>query len=155
MPLPFQLWWKCPHDSEGCDSAGKFSERAVQCRLDTMLWHTYREAMKLVKGPLKKPTQAAKPSAPVSVWKDGDFEKQWPYLASWIAETSWDDGTARETGTLLIFVQDGMLKICMNDRALNRSCFLTQPTLMLLLDACEAGLELDNHDWRAKKPYKG
>lgn len=155
MGLPFGLHWKCPHHPDGCETSGKFSEMATQCRLDEVLWAVYREAMKLVKGPLKKPTNAAKPSAQVSAWMDADFEKQWPYLASWLAETKWDDGTFRETGTLLLFVQDGVLKCCLNDRALNRSCFLSGPTYGCLMDACEAGLEADNLPWREKKPYRG
>ncbi len=155
MALPFMLTWKCPHHPNGCEDGGKFSPRAVACRQDEVGWLALKEARNKVKTPLKKPHDAAKPSDPAFAWKDADFDKNWPHLASWLGETSWDDGTARETGTLLIFVQDGQLKCCLNDRALNRSVFLTTPTLALLLDACEAGLAEDNHHWREKKAYKG
>ena len=151
MPLPFGLTWKCPHHPNGCEDGGKFSPRAVACRQDEVGWLAFKEAKTNMKPPMKKPSDAAKPSAPVSVWQDADFEKQWPCLASWLGETSWDDNTSRETGTMLFFIQDGVLKVCLNDRALNRSVFLSAPSLMCLIDACEAGLECDNLEWRKKK----
>lgn len=151
MTLPFRLTWKCPHHPDGCEVSGKFSQRAVDCRNDTMLWTLYREAMKLAKPMMKKPDKQPVQAVEKANWVDSSFEKQWPYLASWLAEPVWDDGTVRQTGTLTVFVQEGILKACMNDRAMDRSCFISAPTMEALYDAMEAGLENDNHEWRRKK----
>jgi hypothetical protein len=100
---------------------------------------------------MKKPIGPPKNDVSTSPWKDSEFEKDWPYLAAFLKDVTWDDGTLRETGTMLIFVQEGYLKCCLNDRALDRSCFLCAPTLDVLFDLCETGLESDKLDWRAKK----
>lgn len=151
MTLPFGLHWKCPHHPDGCQHRGPFSDEAIKCKLDQKSWSLFRKVAETMKPMMKKPTEEKTPGAAVSKWVDADFEKEWPYLSAFLADTVWDDGTQRETGTLLIFVQEGYLKVCLNDRAANRSAFVTGPTINMLFDACEAGLEGDSLDWRKKK----
>jgi len=85
----------------------------------------------------KTPPPAAPPP---TAWADSDFESSYPYLSSFLASCSWDDGTRRTTGTLLFFTQDGSLKACLKDRESNTSAFLTAPTFEDLLIGLEAGL---------------
>ena len=100
---------------------------------------------------MKKPQDTIVKAGAVEPWKDSGFEKDWPYLSAFLKDTQWSDGSLRETGTMLIFVQEGYLKMCLNDRACNRSCFITAPSIDCLFDLAEAGLETDKHEWRTKK----
>jgi len=50
-----------------------------------------------------------------------------------------------------VFVEDGCLKGCLNDREAGRSVFMTADSLESLLDDLEAGLSTDSLQWRAKR----
>jgi len=50
-----------------------------------------------------------------------------------------------------VFVEDGVLKGCLNDRDAERSVFLAADSLESLLDDLEAGLANDSLQWRAKR----
>lgn len=60
----------------------------------------------------------------------------------------WPDGSSRRTGTLLLFVDQGMLKACVTDRDGGLVAFVSGNTLPGLLDALERGLSADTLDWR-------
>jgi len=101
---------------------------------------------------LKKPElKSEEEKVVLTKWMDQEFEKDYPNLFAFLTGDRWDDGTARATGTLLLFTQDGYLKACLNDRALDRSCFVTGPSLTLLFDVAEDGLAEDLLDWRQRK----
>jgi hypothetical protein len=53
-------------------------------------------------------------------------------------------------GTLLLFVEAGRLKGCLNDRDMARSVFVSAESLEGLLDAMETGLADETLEWRAK-----
>lgn len=74
---------------------------------------------------------------------------------AYLCDTSWDDGSARETTTVLVFVEAGAFKVAINDRALARSAFLSADSLLGLLDAAELALREEELDWRAKKATPG
>lgn len=150
MSLPFGLHWKCPHWPNGCEG-GWYGKEQTACRNDVAGWALFRKVAEIMKPTMKKPTSLPSQEEPVSKWVDGDFEKEWPYLSAFMSSTSWDDGTIRETGTLLLFVQEGYLKACINDRALDRSAFVTGPSINCLFDLVEAGLEQDSLDWRKRR----
>ena len=78
---------------------------------------------------------------------------RWPNLVEYLSQTKWDDGSARETSTLMLLVEDGMLKACINDRALGRSLWVAADELNVALDALEGHLESGQGDWRIRKPF--
>lgn len=79
-----------------------------------------------------------------------EMMRRCPHLHTFLVDTTWDDGEPRETGTVLIFCDGGRVKACLNDRALDRSVFVTGTTLWGLLDALEEGLEHNALEWRSK-----
>jgi len=100
---------------------------------------------------MRKPTQA-KATVPDKGSLDGcDMSKQYPTLFEMITETKWDSGEERRTTTLLIFLEDGLLKGCLNDRALKCSFFLAGDSLQGLLSGMEAALATDSAVWRPQR----
>lgn len=91
-------------------------------------------------------------------YQDSPWVQAYPHLFEFLVDTRWEDGTERETGTLLLFAEAGRLKACLNDRALGRSVFLSAESLESLFSALQAGLADESLDWRSKAartPSKG
>lgn len=74
-----------------------------------------------------------------------------PSLYSYLTESKWDDGQARELATITIFCQDGRWKVFLNDKATNRICCLTGQTVEEVLLSLDEGLRTDDLDWRTPK----
>lgn len=90
------------------------------------------------------------------VYQDCEGTGLFPNLAAFIRDQQYDDGTVRETGTILLFVEDGRYKVWLHDRDTACSCFVTNTTLCNLLEAAEVALGQDNLEWRADRdpPWK-
>jgi len=73
----------------------------------------------------------------------------YPTLFEWLTLRVYSDGTARETSTLTFSVDGDWIKLCINDRAAKRKCWLSGRTMEQLLEDAEKGLEGDNMEWRA------
>jgi len=84
-------------------------------------------------------------------WRDEVLAESHPALVGWVGDVLADDGTARDTGTILLFAEDGALKACLNDRQSGARCFLSAPGLDGLLNAIEETLATGKGDWRAPK----
>ena len=98
---------------------------------------------------VKKPISAVPNSNPLA--DDGFLAKErtrWPSLVEYLSQTKWDDGSPRETSTLMLLVEDGMLKACINDRALGRSLWVAADELNVALDAWRV-------TWRAGRGIGG
>jgi hypothetical protein len=52
---------------------------------------------------------------------------------------------------VLFFIERGELKLCISDRDLQRSAFLTGSDFQSLLESVEGALEEDSVDWRQKR----
>jgi hypothetical protein len=76
-----------------------------------------------------------------------------PLLVAHLEDAKWDDGSRRETSTLMLLVEDGWLKACLNDRALGCSLWVTGDSLAAVLDALEGHLEAGDGEWRIRKPF--
>jgi len=74
---------------------------------------------------------------------------RYPSLWTMLASRNYPDGGARQTSTLLFFVDQGCLKACLNDRDQGLQAWASGATVADLLDALERGLEEDTLDWRA------
>lgn len=79
---------------------------------------------------------------------------RWPALLEFLTATAWPDGEARQTGSLLVFVDEGTLKACLNDRSQGSVAFVTGRGLADLCDVAEASLQTDSLDWRRSKDRK-
>lgn len=77
----------------------------------------------------------------------------YPRLVEYLEATKWDDGSRRETATLMLLVEDGWLKGCLNDRANGCSLWVTCDSVAGLLDALEGHLERGDGEWRVRKPF--
>lgn len=87
--------------------------------------------------------------------KDKETADTWPAWFEWMTTDAWEDGTARETSTLLVFVEDGLWKCCFNDREGSRRLWVSGSTLGGMLGALDASLRTGEGDWREMRPFEG
>jgi hypothetical protein len=100
---------------------------------------------------LQKPI-ASKATTPAAAgWIGDDFKDMYPHVAAFLSQTTWDDGTQRVTGTIGLFVQDGMLKAFLQDKDSGQTAFVTAPAFQALWDMIELGLTDGKLDWRTMK----
>jgi hypothetical protein len=84
------------------------------------------------------------------VASDKDLEMNFPAIWEFLSLSS-DGGKRRETSTLLVFVQDGQVLVCLNDRQEGRSTFQGAPTLREAMVALEERLSLGGVEWRYRR----
>lgn len=100
---------------------------------------------------MRRPEEAAPGEVPqMRLMADSQFQVACPMLWEWLTDDTWEGGGVRQTATLLVFVEAGRWKGCLNDRDSGRSCFLSAETPEDLLRAFEAGLDASSLEWRAK-----
>lgn len=99
---------------------------------------------------MKKPDVRMNGTAMDKPWGVDDWKGQYPELTDMLLCSKWDDATYRVTSTLLIFVEDGVLKACLNDRHYQRSAFFTDVTMESLLTKIEVALASGTADFRSK-----
>lgn len=95
-----------------------------------------------IKGPVDNGTGTE--SAPA----DQEFAKKYPTLFAFLSDARWSSGEARETGSVLIFCQDGQFKAMVKDKDSGYIAFVTKGTFKTLLEAIERGLVEEKLDWR-------
>lgn len=75
-------------------------------------------------------------------------------LSEFLCDSEWDDGSPREPGSLVLFVEAGRLKACLSDKDQHLVGFVSAATWLGLLAAVEQGLEEGTIDWRASRETK-
>lgn len=85
---------------------------------------------------------------------DVDFRRDYAVLADYLESTVWEDGSPRQSATLLVFCEDGSYKACVSDRAQGRVSFFSATTFAGLLHEVEQGLAGGGADWRKAKPRR-
>ncbi len=75
-----------------------------------------------------------------------------PVLWEHLTATSYEDGGNRQPSSLLLFVEDGKCKLCLNDRDASRTGWITGATVEEALIAMELALGAGRMDWRASRP---
>lgn len=79
----------------------------------------------------------------------GRVEKECPTLWEHLTATTWpEDGSPRETSSLLVFVQDGTLKAMVRDKNHNACLWVAAQSLTSLLCVLEQQLSDPAADWR-------
>lgn len=82
---------------------------------------------------------------------DGEWlSRDWPTVWEFLSASSFEDGSSRVTGTILLFCQGSVMTACLNDRDGGVSAFVSAQSPTLLLNVCEAGLASGALDWRGK-----
>lgn len=99
---------------------------------------------------LRKPSPVA-PTTSLNGVDDSLFALEHPTLWEWLVTPCWEDGSSRLLPSLTIFVENATLKVCLNDKACQRVCFLTSTSIEGLLSEAESALLAGTLDWRASK----
>lgn len=102
---------------------------------------------------MKKPTSAGASQQNAPPVQTCSVGSSYPCLYAFLSDSRWDDGSARECGTLLLCFAEGRFRGCLTDKALRRQAWLSGETLADLLASVEGGLEHDSLEWRAWKPF--
>lgn len=84
-----------------------------------------------------------------------ELASRFPVLWSYLTQTAWEDGQARQTSNLLIFCQDGILKGMLRDRDAGFCLWTAAGSLGALLDVMEASLLDPNTEWRVDRQAQG
>jgi len=100
---------------------------------------------------VKKPEVGGDAYIPTVEFSDDAFRARFPTLYEYLTCSEWEDGSHRETATLLLFLDSGVLKACINDRAMGRNMFVAGSSLQGALAAAEEALRSENPGWRVFK----
>ena len=96
---------------------------------------------------MARPTGDAIPGT-VAKATDESLRGYYPTLHDWLTETTWEDGKARKTSTLLIMTENGRWKAFLNDRDGKRGAFLSAEAYEWLLESLEKALLDSSLEWR-------
>lgn len=88
-------------------------------------------------------TSGSAPLVPAS------WGEKYPFLWEFLTVTRFEDGSPRQAGTLLLFVDQGVLKGCLSDREYGEVAFCSASDPDMLLMRLEDGLQLQCLEWRA------
>jgi hypothetical protein len=97
----------------------------------------------------------AKGGAGAAASTEGDIASEFPELVEWLSALVWAEGEDRQTGTMMVFCEDGKWKAWLNDRDAGLSAFVTAATLDALLNAACNALCAEGGDWRPTKRPPG
>lgn len=86
---------------------------------------------------------------------DKEFMSEHPAIVEYLTEDKWPDGSSRELATLLIFVEGGCWKCCLNDKARQMTGWASAGGMVSLLEALEGLLAKGGMDWRRAKKFRG
>jgi hypothetical protein len=102
---------------------------------------------------LRKKSDAPSPLSDGTVFV-GEALLARPAVSAVLYDRFFEDGTPRKTATLLLFVDEGMLKACLRDRETEETAWVAGEGLEGLLDALEVGLQEGRLDWRREGKRK-
>jgi len=78
-----------------------------------------------------------------------------PGLREMLTSERFPDGSKRTVATLLLFVEAGILKACLNDRDQGCTAWASGASVRDCLAALESGLQGDSLQWRTSGARKG
>lgn len=74
-----------------------------------------------------------------------------PALLEWMTAVAWDDGKARQTGTVMVMTEGGVWKAWMHDRDAKVSSWVTGKDLVEVLTRMDLLLQNGQGEWRSDK----
>lgn len=78
--------------------------------------------------------------------------ERYPAVWEYLSVSQYEDGTARRTSTLMLFVDASGVKVCLNDRDADLTCWITASSPGEALEALETALQAGRAEWQ--KPVK-
>lgn len=72
-----------------------------------------------------------------------------------LSATTYPDGSRRVGSTLMVFIDSGTVKACLNDRDQGLAAWVSSGSLTGVLEALERGLVSDSLDWRQPPQGRG
>lgn len=112
---------------------------------------SYRKKPKKWGRYMKKPTYEVKKGALCSPSIDPEMREKFPTLVEHLGDEAWEDGSTRETSTITIFLENGMVKMALNDRDGQRSLYITCSRWKDAMNALEKAAAAPSADWRGWK----
>lgn len=103
---------------------------------------------------MKREIAEAKDQCKGSLPSDEWLLKNCPAVLEHLCDGRFDDGTPRETSTISIFVDAGVLKVSLNDREQRRTLYVTASNLQDGFLGLEKSLGATVPDWRPWKDRK-
>lgn len=101
---------------------------------------------------LKKPQSDAAAGADASgLASDPQWAETYPLLWSYLTQVAWEDGSSRETSSLLVFFQDGLFKVMLKDKALGRCLWAATRQPSCVWELLETLLQDPATEWRADR----
>ena len=114
------------------------------------------EMRELWKMALKKPGPNGQSAGALKVQSSSaGFLETYEHLTEFLLSTSYEDGSRRERGTLLILVSSGGWQLKVKDPTPQRYAFYVASTLEEALLGLNEGIGSDKLDWRPEKPWPG
>lgn len=89
-----------------------------------------------------------------AVFTDTVFLRSYPAVYEYLTLTKWEDGTQRQPSTMLLLVEEGFMKACLNDRANQRSAWVSGASLTDTMKCLDDGLKDDTLVWRKNQPWE-
>lgn len=77
-----------------------------------------------------------------------------PLTWAMLTDDLWDDGSQRDRATILILIDGGQVKLWLNDKALDRSCWVSGESVEDAFDSLEGALYAGSAGWRTTNPQK-
>lgn len=100
---------------------------------------------------LKRVVPQGGKATPGGPFPDEHFARDFPALYEYLTSTAWPDGSPRKTSSLSLFCEDGVLKVCCNDRECGAVLFAAGRTLQDALRALEGLLTAEGTPWRVSR----
>jgi len=102
---------------------------------------------------VKKVAAADQKTAGVPSPEGDKWVRAYPALWEYLTLTEYEDKTTRVTSTLLVFIEEGVVKACLNDRDASRTLWVSGPSVPDTLKALDALLRAGEGEWRSSKPW--
>lgn len=105
--------------------------------------------------PYKRPIESAAPGGvPVGKATTCQLASKFPEVWAFISDVTWEDGSEREPGSILLCIGDGLVKMWLNDRSNSRLAWISADTLSGVFKLANEGLGASTLPWRSQ-PDKG
>ena len=105
---------------------------------------SYLERVPVPNG-LAEPVQQASP---------GEWLGLYPALSEFLVACKWSDGTPRLPGTVTLFSDGPVWKLCLSDRHQSRVAFVSGSSPQGAFQAADEGLQRSSLDWRPQRQGK-
>lgn len=100
---------------------------------------------------MRKPEAITPPPGSVGQCPDGKFSSRFPLIAEFLSTTSYEDGSPRTPSTLSIRIEEGEVRLALNDVDNRRSMFTASTGLDDAMKHMDAHLKSTGGTWR---PWK-